>query len=193
MWFRLRSQWAEHSHRRRVVESQRCNCIFAATLLATGAFGHRFKDTNSTFSTPKLACMSGDRNSQRDRHGRGLRGVLVRAPFRGRRAPTGLVEIVAGTVEYLKAEFPNDFAKLQWRVTDQGPIDVVDGVEKVRRWSNDPSTMTIHIYRLPIERLGHVRRQDALHERMHIEEYVFSAAADLIGRDPFDLLPGGGR
>ncbi|MEY4296175.1 MAG: hypothetical protein RL016_21 [Actinomycetota bacterium] len=122
-----------------------------------------------------------------------MRGMLVRAPFRGRRAPSGLVEIVAGTVEYLKNEFPNDFARLQWRVSDQGPVEVVDGVEKVRRWTNDPATMTIHIYRLPIERLGHVRRMDAIHERMHIEEYVFSAAADLVGKDPFDFLPGGPR
>ncbi|MEN9660109.1 MAG: hypothetical protein RLZZ443_38 [Actinomycetota bacterium] len=133
------------------------------------------------------------RNSRRDRHGRGMRGMLVRAPFRGRRAPSGLVEIVAGTVEYLKNEFPNDFAKLQWRVSDQGPVEVVDGVEKVRRWTNDPASMTIHIYRLPIERLGHVRRMDAIHERMHIEEYVFAAAADLVGKDPFDFLPGGPR
>ena len=80
---------------------------------------------------------------------------------------------------------------MNWRVSDQAPISIIDGVEQVRRWTNDPATMTIHIYRLPIERLGHVRRMDALHERMHIEEYVFTAAADLIGKDPMDLLPGG--
>lgn len=131
------------------------------------------------------------RNTQRDRHGRSLRGNLIRSPFRGKRAPNEFVSIVAGTVEYLKAQFPNDFAKLQWRVTDQGPIEQVDGAAAVRRWGNDPATMTIFIYRLPITRMGHVRRMDSLHERMHIEEYVFSAAADLIGKDPMDLLPGG--
>jgi hypothetical protein len=133
------------------------------------------------------------RNSQRDRHGRGIRGALVRAPFRGRKAPSGLVEIVASTVEYLKANFPAELGRLQWRVTDQAPIEMIGGSEQVRRWSNDPATMTIFIYRLPIERLGHVRRMDAMHERMHVEEYVFSAAADLIGKDPMDLLPGGPR
>ena len=133
------------------------------------------------------------RNSKRNRHGRGIRGVLVRAPFRGKRAPSALVEIVAGSVEYLKSAFPEELGKLQWRVSDQAPIQTIDGVEQVRRWTNDPATMTIHIYRLPIERLGHVRRMDALHERMHIEEYVFTAAADLIGRDPMDLLPGSER
>ena len=131
------------------------------------------------------------RNSKRNRHGRGIRSVLVRAPFRGRSTPSKFVEIVAGSVEYLKSNFPEELGSLNWRVSDQAPISIIDGVEQVRRWTNDPATMTIHIYRLPIERLGHVRRMDALHERMHIEEYVFTAAADLIGKDPMDLLPGG--
>ncbi len=144
-------------------------------------------------SPPKLGGMDIGRNSQRDRHGRGIRGLLVRAPFRGRKRPSGFVEVVASSVEYLKGSFPAELGKLQWRVMDQAPIEFIDGAERVRRWTSDPATMTITVYRLPIERLGHVRRMDALHERMHVEEYVFSAAADLIGRDPMDLLPGGGR
>ena len=130
------------------------------------------------------------RNSQRDRHGRGLRGLLVRSPFRGPKHPSNFNDIVAGSVEYLRNGFPEEFANLRWVVLQEGPIQRIDGVEQVRRWTNDPTTMTIHIYRLPIERLGHVRRMDALHERMHIEEYVFAAAADLVGKDPFEFLPG---
>lgn len=59
----------------------------------------------------------------------------------------------------------------------------------VRRWAVKPETMTIVIYRIPIERLGHHRRTDALHERMHIEEFVFAAVGQLVGKDPWDLVP----
>ena len=59
----------------------------------------------------------------------------------------------------------------------------------VRRWAVKREEMTIVIYRLPIERLGHHRRTDALHERMHIEEFVFIAVGNLIGKDPWELVP----
>ena len=151
------------------------------------------KDTNCDFAASRIGRVNRNSRVERDRHGRGLRGSLIRSVHRGPKPPTGLVAIVAGAVEYLKAEFPAELGNLKWRVSDNPPIEMVDGVERVRRWTNDASSMTIHIYRLPIERLGHVRRTDAAHERMHIEEYVFSAAADLIGKEPWQLLPGGER
>jgi hypothetical protein len=151
------------------------------------------KDTNCLFAASRIGRVTRNSRVERDRHGRGLRGSLIRSVHRGPKRPTTLVSIVAGAVEYLKSEFPNELGSLKWRVSDNPPVQVIDGVERVRRWTNDSATMTIHIYRLPIERLGHVRRTDAAHERMHIEEYVFSAAADLIGKEPWELLPGGER
>jgi len=61
--------------------------------------------------------------------------------------------------------------------------------KKVRRWAVNRETFTIIIYRVPIERLTHHRRTDLLDERMHIEQFVFSAVGHLIGKDPFDLIP----
>ena len=37
--------------------------------------------------------------------------------------------------------------------------------------------------------MGHSRRPDALDERMHIEQYVFTAVGELIGKDPWELIP----
>jgi hypothetical protein len=47
----------------------------------------------------------------------------------------------------------------------------------------------IIVYRLPIERLSHLHRNDDLHRRMMIESCVFRAAAEYLDRDPWDLGP----
>ena len=47
----------------------------------------------------------------------------------------------------------------------------------------------IVLYRLPIERLSHLHREDELHRRMMIEGAVFRAAAEYLDRDPWDLGP----
>ena len=43
------------------------------------------------------------------------------------------------------------------------------------------------LYRLPIERLARLHRNDELHRRMAIEACVFRASAEYLGRDPWDL------
>jgi hypothetical protein len=94
---------------------------------------------------------------------------------------------VAGTCDYLRAAWPDELADLRWQVIDAPAI--TQESQAVRRWLTKPAEMKIVIYRLPIERLGHHRRTDAMHERMHIEEYVFAAVGALIGKDPWDLVP----
>jgi hypothetical protein len=83
-------------------------------------------------------------------------------------------------------EWPDELGKLTWRIVD-APQTVLDG--ELPRWHADASAMRVTIYRLPIERLTHVRRPDPLDERFHIEQFVFFAVAELLGKDPWDLMP----
>lgn len=132
--------------------------------------------------------MPRSRGAFRDRHDRGFRRPLLSNLFRnGESRLASFEQIVAGTCEYLMAAWPEDLAELKWLVADAPSIN--DDAKQVRRWGVDRAKKTIIIYRLPIERLGHFRRPDALDERMHIEQKVFEAVGFLLERDPWDLMP----
>jgi hypothetical protein len=90
--------------------------------------------------------------------------------------------VVQETCEYLQESYPEDFKSLSWRIEDVPAI--VDG-EPVRRWSANKASMTVTLYRIPIERFGRQRLPDP---RMHIEHAVISAAAFLIDKDPWELI-----
>mgnify|MGYP000429172551 CR=1 FL=1 len=96
-------------------------------------------------------------------------------------------EIDLSSIETGADRRPDDLAQLRWRIVDAPAIK--DSTEEVARWKADKERFEITIYRLPIERLGHPRRPDALDERMHIEQYVFAAVGELIDRDPWSLIP----
>lgn len=131
--------------------------------------------------------MRASRGNQHDRHGRGLRRPILAAMFRiGDNRLASFGQIVAGTCDYLKAAWPDELANLKWRIVDAPAIK--DSTSEVARWSVNRAAFEITIYRLPIERLGHARRPDALDERMHIEQYVFAAVGELIDRDPWQLI-----
>jgi hypothetical protein len=121
--------------------------------------------------------------AHRDRHGRGLRRPIPSKLFHHGLARQGFFEsVVSDTCEYLKETYPQDFEKLNWQIQDVPAI--IEG-EPVKRWSAKKASMTITLYRIPIERFGKQRLPDP---RMHIEHAVFSAAAHLIDKDPWDLL-----
>ena len=127
------------------------------------------------------------KGTERDRHGRGMRQALITNLLPGGRRLSGFEQIVSGTCEYLKNAWPEELIDLNWEVADAPALN--PEAKGVRRWAVKRDQMTIVIYRLPIERLGHHRRTDSLHERMHIEEFVFAAVGHLIGKDPWDLVP----
>lgn len=60
----------------------------------------------------------------------------------------------------------------------------------VNRWSVFRDEKRIVLYRVPIQRLGHLHVDDALHRRMMIESCVFHAVAEYLGKDPWELMPG---
>jgi hypothetical protein len=132
------------------------------------------------------------RGSSRDRHGRGIRRPLLSDLYAyGQSRATSFEQIVSGTCDYLKAAWPNDLNELNWQIFDAPSLK--GEAKAVRRWAVRRESMTVVIYRVPIERLGHHRRADRLHERMHIEEYVFAAVGELLGKDPYELIPDRGR
>ena len=118
------------------------------------------------------------------RHGRDIRNRL--SPRQIGRTPQSFEEIVESAVRFLKEEWPEELGKLRWRVVDMPGAENEVGVP---RWRADESKMLITLYRVPIERMTHLRRTDVLDERFHTEQFVFTAAASLIGKDPWDLLP----
>jgi hypothetical protein len=61
--------------------------------------------------------------------------------------------------------------------------------EGIPRWTASSAEKRIILYRIPIERLSHLHRNDDLHRRMVIEASVFRAAAEYLDRDPWDLGP----
>ena len=130
------------------------------------------------------------RGSFRDRHGRGIRRPILSKLFRhGDLRSASFLQIVAGAGEYLRTTRAKEFANLRWRVRDVP--DAVGSDGKVQRWDADPASMTITLYRIPIERYRHFRNPAPWEIRAHIEHQVFAAAASLIGKEPWELIPPG--
>lgn len=117
----------------------------------------------------------------RDRHGRGMRRPIPSKLFRHGSRASFFESVVVETCEWLSATFP-ELEKLNWRIEEVPPLEPG---EPLRRFSTRISTMTIVLYRIPIERLGRHRIPDP---RIQIEQAVVSAAAELIGKDPWELI-----
>ena len=119
----------------------------------------------------------------RNRHGRTLRRVTLSPLFTaGSGRIDGFEEVVKNTVDFIKANYAEELGDLKYQIFD-APSFRADA-KRVRRWAVKTNEKTIVIYRLPIERFGGHRRKNPFEIRMSIEFQVFSAAANLIGREP---------
>lgn len=125
---------------------------------------------------------------RRSRHGRGARGPITgpHLPILQDRIDV-FEQTVATTADYLKGLWPAELEGLSFAVAaaPQGAPG-----EEVARWSVDPYRRRITIYRVPIERLSKLHRNDELHRRLIVESAVFRAVAEYLGKDPWDLAPG---
>lgn len=96
---------------------------------------------------------------------------------------------VGSAAEFLRSAW-EELRDVQFEV---GAMPAASDDEGIPRWSIDRAAKRIVLYRLPIERLGweqsHMRRDNELHRKMMIEGCVFRAAAEYLGRDPWDLGP----
>jgi hypothetical protein len=129
------------------------------------------------------------RPRDRDRHGRGIRHSLSGALYKtGGSGLDSFASIVSSTCEYLKERWPAELGDLKYRIMD-APVLGANSTF-VKRWSVRPETKTIVIYRLPILRLNNNQSSNPTEERVRIEHHVFEAAAELVGKEPWELIFG---
>ena len=123
----------------------------------------------------------------RDRHGRGIRAAVTGPHLPILRNRIDVFDFtVASTAEYLRDLWPLELAAIRFEVAGLPSSSDVDGVE---RWRVYPTEQRIVLYRVPIERLAHLHRDDEMHKRMMVESCFFRAVAELLGKDPWDLAP----
>jgi hypothetical protein len=129
------------------------------------------------------------RLTNRDRHGRGIRHSLSGGLYKtGGSGQDQFASIVSSTCEYLRERWPEELGSLKFQILD-APILGVNSTY-VKRWAARVETMTIVIYRLPILRLDQNAHASPTEERVRIEHHVFEAAAELIGKEPWELIFG---
>ena len=114
----------------------------------------------------------------RDRRGRGIRGSWrVNQSEKGDAFKT----IVDAACEFLVQNWPEELHGLEWEIADM-PSQQSKNLHRYRIW---PSEQTITFYRLPVERLDLKNTRD---KRTHIEQIVLQAVAELVDKDPWELL-----
>lgn len=124
----------------------------------------------------------------RDRHGRGIRAAVTGPHLPPLRTRIDVFEMtVASTAEYLKDAWPTELEHVSFEIA--GLPMQLDGDVAVDRWRVYALEQRVVLYRLPIERMSHLHRDDEGHMRMLIESCVFRAVAELLGKDPWDLAP----
>ncbi|WP_318528829.1 metallopeptidase family protein [Microbacterium terricola] len=95
-------------------------------------------------------------------------------------------DLAVGTAaEFLRSAWP-ELREVRFEIADMPAASDDDGIP---RWRVLSAEKRIILFRIPIERLSHLHRNDDLHRRMTIEGSVFRAAAEYLDRDPWDLGP----
>ncbi len=124
----------------------------------------------------------------RDRHGRGIRAAVTGPHLPRLRSRIATFDAtVASTAQYLRDLWPDELADVSFEIAGV-PTGEVDNA-RVRRWLVMQEQRRIILFRLPIERLARLHRNDELHRRMMVESCVFRAVAELLGKDPWELAP----
>lgn len=126
------------------------------------------------------------RPTRHGRHGRDDRSPVVRPPLAPLETRAERFDLaVASAADFLRSAWP-ELRSVRIEVGDM-PTAADDG--GIPRWRVLTEQQRIILYRLPIERLSHLHRNDDAHRRMMIEGCVFRAAAEYLDRDPWDLGP----
>ena len=130
------------------------------------------------------------RSGARSRHGRGMRSAVTGPllPILYSRIEN-FYTVVAQTVQYLRSMWPNELADVHIEIASN-PAHSSPSSE-VNRWFVDAANQRITLYRIPIQRLGRLHRNDDLHRQMAIEAAVIHAVAEYLGKEPWELGPEG--
>ncbi|EPR77600.1 hypothetical protein ADILRU_0017 [Leifsonia rubra CMS 76R] len=94
---------------------------------------------------------------------------------------------VASAAQFLKEMWPGELAQARFEIGLM-PGSSPEGT-KVARWKVVAAEHRIVLFRLPIERMARLHRDDELHRRMLIESCVFRAVAEYLGKEPWELAP----
>ncbi|HET8958726.1 MAG TPA: metallopeptidase family protein [Microcella sp.] len=142
-------------------------------------------------SDPRAGAAWGERSAagrSRARHGRAGRSLMPGASLRPVSTRRDLFEqSVRATAEYLVDEWPTELSQL--RIDVMAMPEQPPGVNGVARWRVIPAQHRVILFRIPIERMSRLHRDDDWHRRMMVENCVFRAVGELIGKDPWDLAP----
>ena len=92
-------------------------------------------------------------------------------------------QVVQETCEYLRESFPEELGNLSYKIEDLPAL--AGSSDEVQRYELNPEKLSITLYRIPIQRMNKIKYSDP---QMQIERVVFSAAAELINKDPWDLI-----
>lgn len=123
---------------------------------------------------------------RRARHGRALRSAVTGrylTPLHTRQSEFEL--IVSQTAGYVRSLWPEEMATVTIALA-QAPEEAIHE-DHIDRWVVDHERRIITLFRVPIARFDHRQGDDALHDRMVIEGYVFRAIAELLGKEPWDI------
>jgi hypothetical protein len=134
----------------------------------------------------RLPARSGGRN----RHGRSLRSAVTGPllPIVHNRIEH-FHTIVGQTLQYLRSLWPNELANLHMDVASSPSKNASHS--EVERWRIHPGENRITLYRIPIQRLGRLHKNDDLHRQMAIEGAVIHAIAEYMGKEPWEIGPHG--
>lgn len=128
------------------------------------------------------------RGNWRDRHGRGIRAAVTGPHLPLLRSRSGNFEMtVASAAQFLKEMWPEELAAVRFEIGLM-PASSPEG-SSVARWKVVSVEHRIVLFRLPIERMARLHRDDELHRRMLIESCVFRAVAEYLGKEPWELAP----
>ncbi len=123
--------------------------------------------------------------SRHGRHGRAGRSQLTRPPLPQLESRIDRFDvIVATTSEYLRGAH----AALRDVRFEIGTIPF-DAQREMPRWSVFPDEKRVVLFRVPLERLDKWHRDDEWHGRMIVESAVIYAAAEYLGKEPWELAP----
>jgi hypothetical protein len=79
--------------------------------------------------------------------------------------------IVGSTLDYLKTQWPAELATVRIEVHSMPHEGVAAAT--LPRWTIFRDRRTIWLYRVPIERLSRLHKNDAWHKRVLVESFVF--------------------
>ncbi|WP_221585404.1 hypothetical protein [Microbacterium sp. G2-8] len=129
------------------------------------------------------------RPARHGRHGRLGRSPITKPPLPAVGSRFDRFDVtVTSTADYLRATWP-ELRDVRFEVAGMPRHDAGGDVP---RWAIDRDAGRILIYRVAVERMSKahgvpMHQADEFHRRVLVEGAVFRAAAEYLGREPWDL------